>query len=258
MRPLDPRLMRYASGVRTLLVASVLLGAITAVVGVAQAVLLASVLADVIINGQGLAEVGTRLLWLAVVIAIRAALAWSSEEIARRSAGSVTVGLRRDVLRHAAALGPRWRSGEHSGELSVLATTGIESLHDYIARYLPQLVLSVVVPVIMLGYLFSADLTSGIIVLITLPLIPVFMALVGMHTEAANRRQFRLLARLSHHFLDVVAGLPTLRVFGRAKRQAGIIARISAEQRTTTMRTLRVAFLSSLVLELLATLSVAL
>jgi len=119
-------------------------------------------------------------------------------------------------------------------------------------------VLGALVPVIVLARLARADLVAAGTVALTLPLIPVFMALVGLHTEAANRRQFRLLTRLSHHFLDVVAGLPTLRVFGRAKRQAGIIARISAEQRTTTMRTLRVAFLSSLVLELLATLSVAL
>ncbi|MET0965101.1 MAG: thiol reductant ABC exporter subunit CydD [Nakamurella sp.] len=258
MRPLDPRLMRYASGVRTLLVVSVLVGAINAVVVVAQAVLIAGVLADVIIGGQSLAGVSTRLVWLAVVIAIRAALAWASEEIARRSAGSVTVGLRRDVLRHAAALGPRWRSGEHGGELSVLATTGIESLHDYIARYLPQLVLSVVVPVIMLGYLFSADLTSGIIVLITLPLIPVFMALVGWYTDKQTKAKWFSLSRLAAHFTDVVAGLPTLKVFGRAKAQAAAVRKVTDDYRRASMGTLRVAFLSSMVLELLASLSVAL
>jgi ATP-binding cassette subfamily C protein CydD/ATP-binding cassette subfamily C protein CydCD len=103
-----------------------------------------------------------------------------------------------------------------------------------------------------------ADLVAGVTIVLTLPLIPLFMALVGLHTEAANRRQFRLLARLSHHFLDVVAGLPTLKAFGRAKAQAEVVGRVSDEQRRVTMRTLRVAFLSSLVLELLATLSVAL
>ncbi|MEP6563032.1 MAG: thiol reductant ABC exporter subunit CydD, partial [Nakamurella sp.] len=258
MRPLDPRLMRYASGVRTLLVISVLLGAASAVVVVAQAVLLAGVLADVIIDGQSMSDVSARLWWLAAVVVIRAALAWSAEEIARRSAGAVTVGLRRDVLRHAAALGPRWRSGQHGGELSVLATTGIESLHDYIARYLPQLVLSVVVPVIMLGYLFSADLTSGIIVLITLPLIPVFMALVGWYTDRQTAAKWFSLSRLAAHFTDVVAGLPTLKVFGRAKAQAAAVRRVTDDYRRASMATLRVAFLSSMVLELLASLSVAL
>jgi thiol reductant ABC exporter CydD subunit len=250
--------MRYASGVRTLLVVSVLVGAVNALIVVVQAVLLAGVLADVIIGGQSLAEVSNRLVWLAVVIGIRAALAWASEEIARRSAGSVTVKLRRDVLRHAAALGPRWRSGEHGGELSVLATTGIESLHDYIARYLPQLVLSVVVPVIMLGYLFSADLTSGIIVLITLPLIPVFMALVGWYTDKQTKAKWFSLSRLAAHFTDVVAGLPTLKVFGRAKAQAAAVRKVTEDYRRASMATLRVAFLSSMVLELLASLSVAL
>ena len=258
VRPLDPRLMRYASGVRTLLVVSVLLGAVNAAVVVVQAVLLAGVLADVIIGGQSLAGVSDRLVWLAVVIAIRAALAWASEEMARRSAGSVTVKLRRDVLRQAAALGPRWRSGEHGGELSLLATTGIESLHDYIARYLPQLVLSVVVPVIMLGYLFSADLTSGIIVLVTLPLIPVFMALVGWYTDKQTKAKWFSLSRLAAHFTDVVAGLPTLKVFGRAKAQAAAVHKVTDDYRRASMGTLRVAFLSSMVLELLASLSVAL
>ncbi|HEY4990990.1 MAG TPA: ABC transporter transmembrane domain-containing protein, partial [Nakamurella sp.] len=258
MRPLDPRLMRYASGVRTLLVVSVLLGVLSAMVVVAQAVLIAGILADVIIGGQGPADVSGRMLWLAVVIGVRAALAWAAEEIANRSAGSVTAGLRRDLLRHAAALGPRWRSGEHGGELSVLATTGVESLHDYVARYLPQLVLSVVIPVIMLVYLFTADLTSALIVAFTLPLIPLFMALVGWYTDRQTREKWQSLSRLAGHFTDVVAGLPTLKVFGRAKAQAEAVRTVTDDYRRASMVTLRVAFLSSMVLELLASLSVAL
>src|SRR6478752_5458392 len=206
VRPLDPRLMRYASGVRTLLIASVLLGIAAAVVVVVQALLIAGILADVIIDGQGVAEVSGRLVWLAVVIAVRAGLAWASEEIARRSASSVTAGLRRDLLRRAGALGPRWRSGEHGGELAALATSGVESLHDYVARYLPQLVLSVVVPLIMLGYLFTADLTSALMVACTLPLIPLFMALVGWYTDRQTRAKWASLSRLAGHFTDVVAG----------------------------------------------------
>src|SRR4051794_13330924 len=152
MRPLDPRLMRYAAGVRALLVVSVVLGIAMAGLVIAQAVLIAGILADVIIGGDGLSDVIDRLVALGVVMGARAVLAWVSEEVARRSAGSVTVGLRRDLLRHAAALGPRWRSGQHGGELALLATTGVESVHDYVARYLPQLVLSVVIPLIMLAY----------------------------------------------------------------------------------------------------------
>ncbi len=258
MRPLDPRLMRYASGVRALLTVSVLLGIVSSLVVIAQAVLLAGILADVIIGGQGLPQVQSRLIWLAAVIAVRAALAGTSEEVARRSAVSVTAGLRRDLLVHTAALGPRWRSGEHGGELSVLATTGVESLHDYVARYLPQLVLSVVIPLVMLVYLFSADLTSAVIVAVTLPLIPVFMALVGWYTDRQTKQKWQSLSRLAGHFTDVVAGLPTLKVFGRARSQAEAVRRVTDDHRRASMGTLRVAFLSSMVLELLASLSVAL
>ena len=250
--------MRYASGVRTLLVVSVVLAVFGVIAVITQAVLLAGMLADVTIGGAGLSDVTGRLLALAMVIAVRAALAWASEEIARRSAGSVTAGLRRDLLRRAAVLGPRWRSGENSGELSVLATTGVDSLHDYVARYLPQLVLSVLIPLIMLVYLFSADLTSAIIVALTLPLIPLFMALVGWYTDRQTKAKWESLSRLAGHFADVVAGLPTLKVFGRAKAQAASVRRVTEDYRKTSMATLRVAFLSSMVLELLASLSVAL
>jgi thiol reductant ABC exporter CydD subunit len=258
VRPLDPRLTRYASGVRRLLVASVALGLASAVVVVIQAVLIAGLLSDVIIGGNEPADFAGRLVALAAVIGVRAALAWAAEETAGRSASAVTAGLRRDLLVHAAALGPRWRSAEHGGRLAVLATTGVESLHTYLARYLPQLVLSVVVPVVMLIYLFSADLTSGIIVLVTLPLIPLFMALVGWYTDRQTRTKWASLARLATHFTDVVAGLPTLKVFGRAKAQAAAVRRVTDDYRRSSMVTLRVAFLSSMILELLASLSVAL
>jgi len=140
----------------------------------------------------------------------------------------------------------------------VLATTGVESLHDYISRYLPQVVLSVVIPLIMLVYLFTADLTSALIVACTLPLIPLFMALVGWYTDRQTRAKWASLSRLAGHFTDVVAGLPTLKVFGRAKAQAQAVRRVTDDYRTSSMVTLRVAFLSSMVLELLASLSVAL
>lgn len=258
MRPLDPRLLRVAAGVRHLLIASVVLAVAGAAAIIAQAILLATVLADVIIGGQGWADVSTRVAWLAVVLGVRAGLAWAAEELARRTAGRVMDGLRRDLLRHVAALGPRWRAGVHSGELTTLATTGIDSLHDYVARYLPQLVQAALIPLIMLGYLVTADLTSAIIVAVTLPLIPLFMALVGWYTDRQTRTKYAALSRLSGHFADVVAGLPTLKVFGRAKAQAAAVRRVTEDYRRTSMATLRVAFLSSMVLELLASLSVAL
>ncbi|GGM25687.1 thiol reductant ABC exporter subunit CydD [Dactylosporangium sucinum] len=255
MRPLDPRLLRYASATRAYLALSVVLGVALAALVVAQATLLADGIVAVYLGGASLAALTPTLGWLAAVVAARAAVAWAQEVAAARSAAAVKRQLRARLFAHVVALGPGAR---RSGDVVTLATRGLDALDAYFARYLPQLVLAALVPAIVLVRIAPADLVAAGTIALTLPLIPVFMVLVGRHTEAANRRQFRLLARLSHHFLDVVAGLPTLRVFGRARRQAAIVAEISAQQRRVTMRTLRVAFLSSLVLELLATLSVAL
>jgi len=256
VKPLDPRLLRYARGTRAYLVGTVALGVVLAGLIVAQATLLAHGITAVFIDGADVRTLTPTLAALAAVVAGRAVVAWAQEAIATRSSAAVKSELRGRVLRHLAAIGPG--RGPDTGAVVALMTRGLDSLDAYFARYLPQLVLAALVPAVVLARLLPADLTATVTIALTLPLIPVFMALVGLHTEAANRRQFRLLGRLSHHFLDVVAGLTTLKIFGRAGAQAATIRRISAEQRRLTMRTLRVAFLSSLVLELLATLSVAL
>lgn len=255
--PLDPDLLRRAAGVRRLLVLSVVLGVLSGIATVAQAFLIGSLLAAVIIDGLALEPLLAQVIWLGVVIVLRAALAWAAEELARRSALATTTALRREVLQHAAELGPRWRSGTHGGGLVALVTTGIDALHDYLARYVPQLALAAIIPVGMIGVLFRLDPLSGLIAVLTVPLIPLFMALVGWYTQRATRKKWRLLARLAGHFSDVVAGLPTLKVFGRASQQADAVRRVTDDYRRATMATLRIAFLSSLVLELLATLSVA-
>ncbi|WP_392842808.1 thiol reductant ABC exporter subunit CydC [Streptomyces sp. LN500] len=149
-------------------------------------------------------------------------------------------------------------SGQRTGSLVALATRGVDALDDYFARYLPQLGLAVVVPVAVLARIVTEDWVSAAIIVVTLPLIPLFMILIGWATQSRMDRQWQLLSRLSGHFLDVVAGLPTLKVFGRAKAQAESIRTITSQYRRATLRTLRIAFLSSFALELLATLSVAL
>jgi ATP-binding cassette, subfamily C, bacterial CydD len=255
VKPLDPRLLRYARPARAYLAVTVVLGVVLAGLIVAQATLLADGITAVFLHGAGVGDLTSTLGLLAAVIAGRAAVAWAQEVVSARASAGVKSELRRRLLTHLAARGP---GDDSTGALVTLAVRGLDALDAYFARYLPQLMLAVLVPAIVLTRLLPADLVATATIVLTLPLIPVFMALVGLHTEAANRRQFRLLARLSHHFLDVVAGLPTLRLFGRAKLQADTIRRISGEQRRLTMRTLRAAFLSSLVLELLATLSVAL
>lgn len=258
MKPLDPRLVRRAAGVRGLLVVSVLLGLAAAGAMIAQAVLLASILAGVILGGENLGVVSRRLIVLAGVVLFRSGVAWAAEELARRSAAGVITDLRRDLLVKAAALGPRWRSTTNSGQLAVLAGGGLDSLHDYLARYLPQLVLASLVPISMVAYLALTDVTSAFIAAVTLPLVPVFMAMIGWYTARATAAKLTTLSRLAGHFTDVIAGLPTLKVFGRAKSQAAAVRRVTDNYRRATMGTLRVAFLSSMVLELLASLSVAL
>ncbi|MEU1007041.1 thiol reductant ABC exporter subunit CydD [Streptomyces sp. NPDC005890] len=258
MKPIDPRLLRYARATRLFLVAVIGLGAVGAGLVIAQAMLVAEIVVGAFQHGQSAAELRTPLLLLAAVAVGRAVVAWLTELAAHRASAAVKSELRGRLLDRAAALGPGWLSGQRTGSLVTLATRGVDALDDYFSRYLPQLGLAVVVPVAVLARIVTEDWVSAAIIVGTLPLIPVFMMLIGWATQSRMDRQWRLLSRLSGHFLDVVAGLPTLKVFGRAKAQAASIRRITGEYRQATLRTLRIAFLSSFALELLATLSVAL
>ncbi|MEV6590849.1 thiol reductant ABC exporter subunit CydD [Streptomyces acidicola] len=258
MKPIDPRLLRYARATRLFLGAVVGLGVAGAVLVIAQAMLLAEVVVGAFQHGMGASELRTPLLLLIVVACGRALVSWLTELAAHRASAAVKSELRGRLLERAAALGPGWLSGQRTGSLINLATRGVDALDDYFSRYLPQLGLAVVVPVAVLARVVTEDWVSAAIIVGTLPLIPVFMVLIGWATRSQMDRQWRLLSRLSGHFLDVVAGLPTLKVFGRAKAQAESIKRITGEYRRATMRTLRIAFLSSFALELLATISVAL
>ncbi|MET8942885.1 thiol reductant ABC exporter subunit CydD [Streptomyces sp. NPDC004542] len=258
MKPIDPRLLRYARATRLFLVAVVGLGAAGAGLVIAQAMLIAEVVVGAFQQGRSAAELSTPLLLLAGVAAGRALVSWLTELAAHRASAAVKSELRGRLLERAAALGPGWLSGQRTGSLVTLATRGVDALDDYFSRYLPQLGLAVVVPVAVLARIVTEDWVSAAIIVGTLPLIPLFMMLIGWATQSRMDRQWRLLSRLSGHFLDVVAGLPTLKVFGRAKAQAESIRRITGAYRQATMRTLRIAFISSFALELLATLSVAL
>ncbi|MFD8702180.1 thiol reductant ABC exporter subunit CydD [Kitasatospora sp. NPDC059648] len=258
MKPVDPRLLGYARTTRAFLAGSVLLGGAGAALVVAQASLIAEIVVRAFQRGAGLGELTTPLVLLALTAVGRGLVGWLTELTAHRSVARVKSTLRRRLLDHATALGPSYLAGRRTGELTALATRGIDALDDYFARYLPQLALAVVVPVIVLLRIVGADPASAAIIAGTLPLIPLFMVLIGMATQSRMDRQWSTLARLSHHFLDVVAGLPTLKVFNRARSQAATIARITADYRRATLRTLRIAFISSFALELLSTLSVAL
>ncbi|MFJ8802286.1 thiol reductant ABC exporter subunit CydD [Streptomyces sp. NPDC102487] len=258
MKPIDPRLLRYARATRLFLLAVVVLGAVGAALVIAQAMLIAEVVVGAFQHGFSATELRSPLVLLVAVAIGRGVVAWLTELAAHRASAVVKSELRGRLLERAALLGPGWLSGQRTGSLVALATRGVDALDDYFSRYLPQLGLAVVVPVAVLARIVTEDWVSAAIIVGTLPLIPLFMVLIGWATRAQMDRQWRMLSRLSGHFLDVVAGLPTLKVFGRAKAQAESIRKITGEYRQATMRTLRIAFLSSFALELLATISVAL
>jgi len=256
--PVDPRLLHYARGTRRYLLLTVVLGGVTAGLVLAQAWLIANTVSDVVFRHEGVARVRTLVVLLAIVILGRSLVAWLGERAAQRASASAKSDLRTALVEKITELGPAGIDRVRSGSLVVMATSGIDALDSYFARYLPQLFLAVIVPVTVIVVTLGADWISALIIAVTVPLIPLFMALVGASTRVRMHRQARLLQRLAGHFLDVVAGLPTLKVFGRAKAQVAAVRDVTNHYRTATMATLKVAFLSSLILELLATFSVAL
>ncbi|MFC5246212.1 thiol reductant ABC exporter subunit CydD [Streptomyces nigrescens] len=285
VKPVDPRLLRYAQATRGFLIAVVVLGLAGAGLVVGQAMLIAEVVVGAFQHDLAVSALTTPLMLLAAVSVGRGLVSWLTELAAHRAGAAVKSELRMRLIERAARLGPGAVIGRtdaaaqvpdaygaeaagagaaagtlemRTGELTALATRGIDALDDYFARYLPQLGLAVVVPLAVLARIVTGDWISALTIVITLPLIPLFMILIGWATQSRMDRQWRLLARLSGHFLDVVEGLPTLKVFGRAKAQAASIRSITGEYRRATLRTLRIAFLSSFALELLATISVAL
>jgi ATP-binding cassette, subfamily C, bacterial CydD len=255
--PVDPRLLRYARAARGYLVVTVALGLAGTALILAQAGLLAHALATAARGDVAAALAGT-LIALLIVVVLRAAVSYGGEVTALRAAAAVKSQLRSALTKRALRLGPVWLGGQRAGEITTLSTRGLDGLDSYFARYLPQLVLGVLVPIAVVARVAAADWISAVVIAVTLPLIPVFAVLVGWHTKAQTRQQWRLLATLGGHFLDVVEGLPTLKVFGRAKAQEDAIAKVTDDYRTATMSTLRVAFLSALVLELAAAVATAL
>ncbi|MFD0904611.1 thiol reductant ABC exporter subunit CydD [Actinomadura sediminis] len=188
--------------------------------------------------------------WLAGAVAGRAVLAWASALVAERAAARVKAELRGSLLEAG--------SGDGAGARVTLLTRGLDGVDPFFTGYVPQLLAACVIPVLVLGRLAAADWASALVVAVTVPLVPVFGALVGMRTAALTERQWGSLRRLGGHFRDVLAGLGTLRSFGRAGHQSGVVRELAGEHRRATVRALRVAFLSSLVLELVCALSVAL
>jgi thiol reductant ABC exporter CydD subunit len=257
VRALDQRLVRRTRSVRPLLAADTALGLATVVLVLAQATLLARIVARAF-DGASLGALRPELVALACAFAARGALAWAMEVAGRRAASDVLSELRLALLERRLAAQPTAADGAEAGEIAAAAVHGLPALEAYFARYLPQVVLATIAPLAVLAWVVVIDVESALVMAVTLPLVPVFMWLIGRATEQRTRERWEALSRLASHFLDVVRGLPTLRAFNRGEAQADRIADVGERYRRTTMGTLRLGFLSGSVLELAATLGVAL
>ena len=257
MRVLDPRLLRRARAARLLLATDTAIGLATALLVLLQATLLATIVARAF-RGAPLDDVSGELILLVLAFAGRGLLAWGFEVAGRRAAWTVLSELRLALVERRLRAQPAALDGAESAEIAAAAVQGVDGLEAYFGRYLPQVVLACLVPVAVLGWAAWIDFESALIMLVTLPLVPLFMWLIGRYTEERTRERWHALRLLSTHFLDVVRGLPTLRAFNRSRAQGESIVEVSERYRRATMGTLRLGFLSGSVLELAATLSVAL
>lgn len=246
-KPLASRWLRLSVG----------LGLGNGVLLIVQAWLLAQVINAVAFANASLSDVQPWLWPLIALFGIRAGIAWASEQSAFRAAAQVKITLRDRLYRHIQAAGPAWMSGQRSGAIAEDLTRGIESVEAYYARYLPAMSLTALIPLAILIVVLPLDWLSALIMLVTAPLIPLFMILIGSSVERLNQRLWKELARMGAHFLDVIQGITTLKLFNASRREAEVIAQISDDYRASTMRVLRVAFLTSAVLELFSTLGIA-
>ncbi|MEV8267087.1 thiol reductant ABC exporter subunit CydD [Microbacterium sp. NPDC076911] len=254
--PVDPRLLRYARASRAFFVAIAIVALLHTGLIVAFAWLLTQAIVAAI-EGESVSALAPTLALLAAVVAARAVLLWARESIAARAASRVQTQLRAALVTAVGELGPGWLGRRNSTELAVTAGRGLDALEAYFGRYLPQLVQTAVATPLLIIVMWWSDWISGLTVVLTLPLIPIFMVLIGLATEKVQRQQWKTLQHLASRFADTVQGLSTLKIFGRQHRAAASIERVTDDYRRETMRVLRVSFLSGFALEFLASISVA-
>ena len=251
-------LLRRIPPARPYLAATVVVGLLVAIVTVAQMAFLSEIVDRVFLEGGGSEHTFTLLSLLAATAVLRAGLLWVRETTAQRGAIRVKNDLREQLFAHVLHLGPAYARSERSGELTTTLTEGVERLDPYFARYLPQVFLSVSVILLIVGYILPRDIASAVLLVVTAPVIPVKMILVGSYAEEHTRRQWFALSRMGAHFLDALQGLPTLKVFGRVAAEEEKVERVSGEFRERTLKVLRYAFLSGLVLEFMTAAAIAL
>ena len=257
MRPFDPRLLRYARSARGPIAVTALLGTLTALLVLAQALFISAALSPVVSGTASLTDVWPYIAGIAAVFACRALIVAAREAVSTRAAAAAVRELRGRVVEASVTLGPRWRATK-GAETTTLLSTGLEDLRPYFVSFLPQLVLVCTVTPAALGVILLLDFWSALTALLVIPLIPIFMILIGRFTQAASEDKLASMKRLTAQLLDLMSGLPTLRGLGREKAPRTHLHALGAAHTKATMATLRVAFLSGGVLEFLTTLSVAL
>ncbi|WP_084038052.1 ABC transporter ATP-binding protein/permease [Demequina sp. NBRC 110053] len=273
MRPVDPRLLARIGPARRYVIVTAALGLATAIIIGLQAFAISRALAPVLapapltedgLGWLGLAmpvaarDLSVALAWIGVLVALRVAITWVQERLAHRAGVDVIAALRARVVAHAARLGPRWVASGDGASITTTATRGLDGLLPYFVRYLPQLLLACTVTPLMLLVVLDLDWISAAIIGLTIPLVPIFMVLIGLLTQARSARHIEAMERLAARTLDLISGLPTLRALGRHLGPAARVRELGDRQRRATMGSLRIAFLSGMVLELLTTLAVAL
>ncbi|MBV9454226.1 MAG: thiol reductant ABC exporter subunit CydD [Rubrobacter sp.] len=256
--PVSGELLRQVKHARIFLASAIVFGMLGVCATIAQMVFLSKIVHRVFLGGEGSEQVRLLLVLLLGAVVLRSGLLWLREIVVQRGAVYVKSELRERLFTHLMRLGPSYASGERTGELVATTGEGVERLDAYFSRYLPQVVLSVVVPLLIATYVLPLDPISAIVLMATAPAIPVLMVLVGRRAEESVQRQWATLSRMSAHFLDVLQGLPTLKIFGRSTAERERVAEVSDEFRERTFEVLRFAFLSGLVLEFTATISIAL
>ncbi len=254
---IDRRLLALLRGPRTAFAVTVALGILGGLLIVAQAALAAWMVNAVFLEKAALGDLRWAALAFVGVLAARAAASWGAEVSAFRVAAEVKRTLRERLLTHLAALGPVYTHGERTGELTNTLTEGLEELETYFRHYLPQVVLAAAVPLLVLLMVFPRDWISGVILLLTAPLIPLFMNLIGSIAESLTKKQWGQLERMSAFLLDALQGLTALKILGRSREYIRRVEAVSDRFRQTTLEVLRVAFVSALVLEWVGTLSTA-
>lgn len=257
MRPFDPRLLRYARSARGPIAVTALLGTLTALLVLAQALFISAALSPVVSGTASLTDVWPYIAGIAAVFACRALIVAAREAVSTRAAAAAVRELRGRVVDASVTLGPRWRATK-GAETTTLLSTGLEDLRPYFVSFLPQLVLVCTVTPAALSVILLLDFWSALTALLVIPLIPIFMILIGRFTQAASEDKLASMKRLTAQLLDLMSGLPTLRGLGREKAPRTHLHALGAANTKATMATLRVAFLSGGVLEFLTTLSVAL